>query len=119
MVYNLEKQKYQAMKILKTTASEVQFKRFVNEIEVMFSISDQLDSKINILDVNFDGILVKNGRQPYKVAYYVMDFVEYGELYNLLDFQQTEGMLTENSIKFLFKKILNCNFSLFFIIFKL
>lgn len=57
---------------------------------------------VNITDLNFDGVLIKQGRQPQSVCYYVMSYVEYGEMYNLVDLGEA---ISEGTAKFLFRKI--------------
>lgn len=73
--------------------------RFVEEVKALHKLHQ---GAVKIKDVNFEGILVKNGRQPKTICYYVMEFVEYGELFSLIE---QNSMVSELDAKYLFRKI--------------
>lgn len=94
---------FYAIKILKKGFSITEFRSFINEIEILQKLNDQSLRVPKIVDANFRGEYHKPGTQPTKVCYYVMELVEYGELFGLI---KNGGPLSEDSVRYLFQGII-------------
>lgn len=93
---------YQAIKILRSNASEDDLRQFVNEISISSYLAEHVEEIANIRDANLNGLVCKNGRQPKKIAYYIMDLAMGGELFSIFE----RGFrLSENTAKFLFSRV--------------
>ena len=55
------------------------------------------------MDFNFSGCQKKQNGKTAKVAYYVMNFMEYGELFRLIEISP---LLSERAARYFFKKLI-------------
>lgn len=100
----MEEKTYYAVKILKKDFSVSQLRAFMTEVDILSRLNDRTSKVPKIVDVNFQGDYHKPGNQPFKVSYYVMELIEYGELFNLV---REEAPLTEDCLRLLFRRLVS------------
>lgn len=99
----MEEKSFYAIKILKKDFSVSQMRAFVAEVDILSRLCDRTAKVPKLVDVNFKGDYHKPGNQPFKVCYYVMELIEYGELFNLV---KEEAPLSEDALRVLFTRLL-------------
>jgi len=82
LAYNISEKKYVAIKVARKSSDIYHLELLYKEIQTLVDLKNtNKRNTVSIMDFNFCGKLKKNNGKKTQLAYYVMNYVEYGELF--------------------------------------